>query len=75
LPKKESSHYETAAAAGGSALIAEGYQPSAGLTQYPIDASVATWYINYMDPGTFEVAFTVIINARSGEVIQAIDLR
>jgi serine/threonine protein kinase len=67
--------YETAAVAGGSALMAEGYQPSAALTQYPVDPSVATWYVNYMNPETFEVVFTVIINARSGEVLQTLDLR
>jgi len=67
--------YETAAAAGGSQVMAEGYQPAAALTQYPLDASVATWYVNYMDPQSFSVVYTVIINARSGEVIQAIDLR
>ncbi|MEW5960989.1 MAG: serine/threonine-protein kinase [Chloroflexota bacterium] len=67
--------YETAAAAGGSNIMAEGYEPSAALTQYPLDETRPTWYINYMDPANYNVVFTVIIDARTGEVIQAIDLR
>jgi serine/threonine protein kinase len=67
--------YDTAAAAGGSQVIAEGYQPSAGLTQYPLDASVATWYVNYMDPNNFNVVYTVIIDARTGNVLQTVDSR
>lgn len=67
--------YDTAAAAGGAAIMAEGYEPSAALTQYPLDETVPTWYVNYMDPDTAQVAFTVIIDARSGNVIQTIDIR
>ena len=50
-------------------------EPSAALTQYPLDETVPTWYVNYMDPDTAQVAFTVIIDARSGDVMQAIDIR
>ncbi|MCB0224626.1 MAG: protein kinase, partial [Anaerolineae bacterium] len=67
--------YDTAAAAGGAAIMGEGYEPSAALTQYPLDETVPTWYVNYMDPDTAQVAFTVIIDARSGDVMQAIDIR
>ncbi|MCB0173063.1 MAG: hypothetical protein KDJ97_21230, partial [Anaerolineae bacterium] len=67
--------YDTAAAAGGAAIMAEGYEPAAALTQYPLDETVPTWYVNYMDPDTAQVAFTVIIDARSGDVMQAIDIR
>ncbi|MDX1522089.1 MAG: hypothetical protein R3264_10715, partial [Anaerolineae bacterium] len=63
-----------AAAAGGEAVMEEGYEPYAGLTPYPLDETIPTWYINYSDPDTAEVVFTVIIDARSGEVIQAISL-
>ena len=45
---------------------------SAGLTPYPLDEDIPTWYIHYQDPADNTVAFTVIIDARSGEVIQAI---
>ena len=31
------------------------------------------WYMNYHDAGNNTVVFTVIIDARSGEVIQAIN--
>ncbi|MCB0168279.1 MAG: protein kinase, partial [Anaerolineae bacterium] len=67
--------FDTAAGAGGAALMAEGYEPSAALTQYPLDETLPTWYVNYMDPNTAQVAFTVIIDARSGAVMQAIDIR
>jgi len=67
--------YDIADGAGGSELIAGGYQPSAGLVQYPLDESQSAWYVNYMDPTNYNVAFTVIIDAQSGEVIQAIDSR
>jgi serine/threonine-protein kinase len=67
--------YDLAAGAGGQAIMAEGFVPAAALVQYPLDESVATWYVNYSDPDTFEVVFTVIIDARSGGVIQALDLR
>jgi hypothetical protein len=67
--------FDTAAAAGGSQVIAEDYEPSAALTQYPLDENTPTWYVNYMDPENFTVAYTVIIDARSGAVIQALDPR
>jgi hypothetical protein len=43
----------------------------ASLVTYPMDESVPTWYVNYMRP---TVGFSVIIDARSGDVIQAIAL-
>ena len=66
---------ETAAGAGGDQVMAEGYVPTLGLTQYPLDDNVATWYVNYSDPETYVVVFTVIIDARTSGVIQAIDVR
>ncbi|MCB0207841.1 MAG: protein kinase [Anaerolineae bacterium] len=67
--------FDIAAAAGGAGIMAEGYEPSAALTQYPLDETIPTWYVNYMNPDTAEVVFTVIIEARSGDVMQALDLR
>jgi hypothetical protein len=67
--------YDTAEAAGGSEYTNQGYVPAAALTQYPLDENVATWYVNYSDPDDFSVVFNVIIDARTGEVIQALDLR
>jgi hypothetical protein len=64
--------YETAASAGGAGYINEGYYVSAGLTPYPLDEEIPTWYIHFLDSADNTVAFTVIIDARSGEVIQAI---
>jgi hypothetical protein len=64
--------YETAANAGGSAYLAEGKTVMAGLVPYPLDSTLPTWYVHYQDPTTFEVAFSVIINARSGEVMETV---
>ena len=47
----------------------------AALTQYPLDETQSTWYVNYVDPSNFNAVFTVIIDARTGGVMQAIDLR
>jgi hypothetical protein len=63
--------YDTAAEAGGRAYLDAGYDAMVGLVTYPVDESVPTWYVNYMRP---TVGFSVIIDARSGEVIQAIAL-
>jgi polar amino acid transport system substrate-binding protein len=63
--------YKTAAAAGGQAYLDKGYTASASLTSYPLDETIPTWYVNYQDQ-SFSVGFTVIIDARSGEVMQAL---
>jgi hypothetical protein len=63
--------YDTAAAAGGQAYLDAGYDAMASLVTYPMDENVPTWYVNYMGP---TVGFSVIIDARSGDVIQAIAL-
>jgi len=65
--------YQTAADAGGTEFTGDGYYLMAGLTRYPLDETVPTWYMNYHDAGNNTVVFTVIIDARSGEVIQAIN--
>jgi hypothetical protein len=64
--------YETAANAGGNAYLSEGKTVMAGLIAYPLDSTLPTWYIHYQDPTTYQVAFTVIINARNGEVMETI---
>jgi hypothetical protein len=66
--------YNTAAATGGADYLEAGYSVSAGLTRYPLDESMPTWYMHFHDPADSTLAFTVIIDARSGEVIQAIPL-
>lgn len=67
--------YDIAAEATDNEIIAAGFVPSVALIKYPLDETLPTWYVNYSNPGTYQVAFTVIIDARSGEVIQAIDVR
>ena len=64
--------YETAAAAGGQKYIDQDHYVMAGLTPYPLDNSIPTWYINYHAKDN-TVSFTVIIDARSGEVMQSIN--
>jgi hypothetical protein len=66
--------YQTAADAGGDKFTGDGYYLMAGLTRYPLDENMPTWYMNYHDATNNTVVFTVIIDARSGEVIQAIDV-
>ncbi|MCB1739132.1 MAG: hypothetical protein KDK91_02090, partial [Gammaproteobacteria bacterium] len=66
--------YDLAADASGD-ITAAGFVPSVALIRYPLDETLPTWYVNYSNPGTYEVVFTVIIDARSGEVIQALDTR
>jgi hypothetical protein len=66
--------YDTAAAAGGSQYVAAEYIPWASLTSYPLDITTPTWYIHYVNPESNSPAFTAIIDARSGEVIQAITI-
>jgi hypothetical protein len=66
--------YDTAATAAGSQYLSEEYYVIAGLTPYPLDESIPTWYIHYHDAQNNTVSFTVIIDARSGEVIQSIDV-
>jgi len=65
--------YQTAAEAGGQQYLDDGYTATASLTTYPLDETVPTWYVNYQD-ASFSVAFTVIIDAESGAVIQALAL-
>jgi hypothetical protein len=62
--------YDIAAGAGGSEYITQGSNLMPGLTVYPLDETVPTWYFNYFDPNDNTVVYTVIIDARSGEVIQ-----
>ena len=64
--------YETPAAAGGQKYIDQGHYVMAGLTPYPLDNSIPTWHINYHTQNN-TAAFTVIIDARSGEVMQSIN--
>ncbi len=66
--------YQTAASASGNKFTGDDYYLMAGLTTYPLDETVPTWYMNYHDAGDNTVVFTVIIDARSGEVIQAINI-
>ncbi len=66
--------FETAADAGGQQYLDEGYTAIASLTTYPLDETVPTWYVNYHD-ASFSVAFTTIIDAESGAVIQALALQ
>jgi serine/threonine-protein kinase len=64
--------YDTAAAAGGSEQIANGANVTLALTTYPIDESVPTWYVTYS--ATAQTGgLIVIIDARSGEVLQTIE--
>jgi len=63
--------YDTAEAGGAAKFTAQGYRPSASLVPYPVDESRLTWYLNYQG-GDYRVVFTVIIDALSGEIIQAI---
>ncbi|MBN1993124.1 MAG: hypothetical protein JW953_10505 [Anaerolineae bacterium] len=66
--------YDTAAAAAGSQYTGPDYYLMASLTPYPLDKSIPTWYMNFHDAQNNTVAFNVIIDARSGEVIQAVNL-
>ncbi|HEX9922405.1 MAG TPA: vWA domain-containing protein, partial [Anaerolineae bacterium] len=64
--------YDTASTAGGSEQIANGANVTLGLTTYPIDESVPTWYVTYS--ATAQTGgLIVIIEARSGEVLQTIE--
>ena len=65
--------YQTAASAGGDKFTGDDYYLMAGLTTYPLDETVPTWYMNYHNADSNTVVFVVIIDARSGQVIQAID--
>ena len=67
--------YDTAYAAGGDQLIAEGYQPSVTLGKYSPDDSLVVWYVHYQDPNDSRVRFTIIIDARTGDVLKVIDKR
>ncbi|GIK39355.1 MAG: hypothetical protein BroJett011_31880 [Chloroflexota bacterium] len=65
--------YDIGEKAGASKFTAEGYRPMAAIVPYPLDETKLTWYLNYAG-GDFRVVYTVIIDARSGEVVQAIAL-
>jgi serine/threonine protein kinase len=65
--------YDIAEKAGAAKYTAEGYRPMAAITPYPLDETQLTWYLNYAG-GDFRVVYTVIIDAKTGEVIQAIPL-
>lgn len=65
--------YDIAEKAGAAKYTAEGYRPMAAITPYPLDETRLTWYLNYAG-GDFRVVYTVVIDAKTGEVIQAIPL-
>ncbi len=65
--------YDIAEEAGAAKYTAQGYRPMAAITPYPLDENRLTWYLNYAG-GDFRVVYTVIIDAKSGEVIQATSL-
>jgi serine/threonine protein kinase len=63
--------YDIAEGAGAAEYTAQGYRPMAAITPYPLDEARLTWYLNFAG-GDFRVVYTVIIDAKTGEVIQAI---
>ncbi len=63
--------YDTAQAAGGNQYTKENVA-MAGLVPYPLDNTVPTWYINYQNTKDYTVNFTVIIDARTGQVMQTV---
>lgn len=63
--------YDIGEKAGASKFTTEGYRPMAAVVPYPLDETKLTWYLNYAG-GDFRVVYTVIIDAKSGEVVQAI---
>ena len=64
--------YDIAGEAGGSDLVANGANVTLSLTKYPLDDTVPTWYVRYnLVDGT---GLMVIIDARSGDVIQTTPL-
>lgn len=63
--------YDIGDKAGAAKYTAEGYRPSAAVTINPVNENQLTWYLNYAG-GDYRVVYTVIIDAKSGEVIQAI---
>ncbi len=65
--------YEAADAAGAAEYTAQGYRPIAAITPSPLDETRLTWYFNYAG-GDYRVVYTVIIDAMTGEVMQAIKM-
>ncbi|MBI1881464.1 MAG: hypothetical protein HYR94_25065, partial [Chloroflexi bacterium] len=65
--------YDIGEQAGAAKYTTEGYRPMAAITPYPLDENRLTWYLNYAG-GDFRVVYTVVIDAKTGEVIQAIPL-
>jgi hypothetical protein len=62
--------YDTVATAAGSEY-AEGYDIIAGLRPDVLDNSVPAWTFIYLEVGKPEPVFTVIVDARSGQVLRA----
>ncbi|NJN93381.1 MAG: hypothetical protein HC875_04470 [Anaerolineales bacterium] len=60
--------------AGAAKYTAEGYRPMAAITPNPLNEAQLTWYLNYAG-GDYRVVYTVIIDAKTGEVLQAISLQ
>lgn len=65
--------YDIGEKAGASKFTTEGYRPMAAVVPYPLDETRLTWYLNYAG-GDFRVVYTVIIDAKSGEVVQTVAL-
>ncbi len=65
--------YDIGNEAGATTYTVQGYRPMAALTPYPLDEDKLTWYLNYAG-GDYRVVFTVIIDATTGDVMQALDL-
>jgi hypothetical protein len=65
--------YDIGEQAGAAKFTAEGYRPMAAITPYPLDENRLTWYLNYAG-GDFRVVYTVVIDAKTGEVISTIPI-
>jgi serine/threonine protein kinase len=65
--------YDIGEQAGAAKFTMEGYRPMAAITPYPLDESRLTWYLNYAG-GDFRVVYTVVIDAKTGEVISTIPI-
>ncbi len=60
---------EKAAAAGGHVYRRQGYRTTAGLWVEKRDPAIPTWTITYLSPDQPLPAFSVILDARSGQVL------
>jgi hypothetical protein len=63
--------YDIGEGAGAAKYTAEGYRPMAAITPYPLDENKLTWYLNYAG-GDFRVVYTVVIDAKTGDIVQAL---